>query len=117
MEDVDAIAEHRARIFEAMGQVPPKAFETLRAKSRERFLDFGWLAIPALGPNIIAGGAEFNSVRFCRTRSFGSSDENLPPPPAGDAITTEKRDYFDCWEANGWKRAARLISVANEPVW
>jgi GNAT superfamily N-acetyltransferase len=64
VEDADAIAKHRACMFDEMGEVPPEAFETLRAKSRERLLDLitrgeyiGWLAIPADGPNIIAGGA------------------------------------------------------------
>jgi len=63
-DDVGAIAEHRARMFEEMGQVPPGTFEILRAKSRERLRDFltrgeyiGWLAIPTQRPDIIAGGA------------------------------------------------------------
>ena len=63
-EDVDAIAKHRARMFEEMGQVPPEAFEILRAKSREGLRDLltrgeyiGWLAIPTRRPDIIAGGA------------------------------------------------------------
>jgi GNAT superfamily N-acetyltransferase len=63
-DDVDAIAEHRARMFDEMGEVPPEAFEILRAKSRERLHDLlnrgeyiGWLAIPAQRPDIIAGGA------------------------------------------------------------
>ena len=64
LEDVDAIAEHRARMFDEMGQVPPEAFEMLRAKSCERLRDLltrgeyiGWLAIPTQRPDIIAGGA------------------------------------------------------------
>jgi GNAT superfamily N-acetyltransferase len=64
LADVDAIAEHRARMFDEMGQVPPETFETLRAKSCERLRDFltrgeyvGWLAIPTQRPEIIAGGA------------------------------------------------------------
>jgi GNAT superfamily N-acetyltransferase len=63
-KDVDAIAEHRARMFDEMGEVPPGAFDILRAKSRERLHDFltsgkyvGWLATPAQRPDIIAGGA------------------------------------------------------------
>jgi GNAT superfamily N-acetyltransferase len=63
-DDVDAIAEHRARMFDEMGEVPPDAFEILRAKSRERLHDLlnrgeyiGWLAIPAQRPDLIAGGA------------------------------------------------------------
>jgi GNAT superfamily N-acetyltransferase len=64
LADVDAIAEHRARMFDEMGQVPSEAFETLRAKSRERLRVFlergeyvGWLAMPRQHPEIIAGGA------------------------------------------------------------
>lgn len=64
LADVDVIAEHRARMFDEMGQVPSDAFETLRAKSRKRLHDFlkrgeyvGWLAVPAQRPEIIAGGA------------------------------------------------------------
>ena len=62
--DVGAIAEHRARMFEEMGEVPAEAFEILRMKSRERLRDLltrgeyiGWLAVPARQPDIIAGGA------------------------------------------------------------
>ena len=62
--DAAVIAEHRARMFAEMGQVPPETFETLRVKSGERLRDLlqrgeyiGWLAIPAQGPDIIAGGA------------------------------------------------------------
>jgi GNAT superfamily N-acetyltransferase len=62
--DGDAIAEHRARMFDEMGQVRPGTFETLRAKSCERLRDLlkrgeyiGWLALPAQNPDIIAGGA------------------------------------------------------------
>ena len=64
LADIDAIAEHRARMFDEMGQVPPDAFEKLRAKSCERLRVFltrgeyiGWLAIPTQSPDIIAGGA------------------------------------------------------------
>jgi GNAT superfamily N-acetyltransferase len=63
-EDVEAIATHRARMFDEMGEVPPEAFEILRSKSCERLRDLlqqgeyiGWLAIPARNPDIIAGGA------------------------------------------------------------
>ena len=63
-EDADAIAEHRACMFDEMGEVPPGAFEILRAKSSERLRDLlargeyiGWLAIPTQRPDIIAGGA------------------------------------------------------------
>lgn len=63
-EDVEAIATHRARMFDEMGEVPPEAFEILRSKSCERLRDLltrgdyiGWLAIPTQHPEIIAGGA------------------------------------------------------------
>jgi GNAT superfamily N-acetyltransferase len=63
-DDVDAIAEHRARMFDEMGEVPPGTFEILRTKSRARLQDYlnrgeyvGWLAILAQRPEIIAGGA------------------------------------------------------------
>lgn len=64
MKDVEAIASHRARMFEEMGEVTPENFETLRAKSLDRLSDLmtrgeyvGWLASPAQHPEIIAGGA------------------------------------------------------------
>jgi GNAT superfamily N-acetyltransferase len=63
-EDADAIAEHRTRMFEEMGQVPLGVFEILRAKSSERLRDLltrgeyiGWLATPTQRPSVIAGGA------------------------------------------------------------
>jgi hypothetical protein len=75
-EDVDAIAEHRARMFDEIGQVPPDAFEILRAKSRERLRDLvirgeyiGWLAIPRSVQTSLRAGPGFNSARFCRIRS------------------------------------------------
>lgn len=62
--DVNAIAEHRARMFEEMGELSLGAFEILRAKSQERLGDLitrsqyiGWLAIPTQQPEMIAGGA------------------------------------------------------------
>jgi len=63
-EDVDAIAEHRARMFQEMGEVSPDTFEILRAKSRECLRDLltrgeyiGWLAVPTQHSEVIAGGA------------------------------------------------------------
>jgi GNAT superfamily N-acetyltransferase len=102
VEDVDAIAAHRARMFDEMGHVSPQALETLRAKSRERLLVLimrgeyiGWLATPAHGPNIIAGGA---GVQL---------REVLPHPLAradgGDKI------------AQG--RHAIILNVFTEPQW
>ena len=62
--DADAIAEHRARMFEEMGELSPDASKILRTKSQERLGDLiargqyiGWLAVPAQRPEIIAGGA------------------------------------------------------------
>ena len=97
-EDVDAIAEHRARMFQEMGQVSPEGFAILRAKSRERLRDFlargeyvGWLALPAQQPDIIAGGA---GVQL---------REVLPHPKEGDRIATG--------------RHAIIINVFTEPDW
>jgi GNAT superfamily N-acetyltransferase len=97
-EDVDALAEHRARMFQEMGEVSPDRFEILRAKSRERLRDFlardeyiGWLAVPAQQPDIIAGGA---GVQL---------REVLPHPKEGNKI------------AEG--RHAIIINVFTEPDW
>ena len=64
INDLDVIAEHRARMFDDMGDVAPGTFELLRAKSRERLREFlergdyiGWLATPAQQPEIIVAGA------------------------------------------------------------
>jgi len=63
-KDVDIIAEHRARMFDEMGEVPPNGFEVLRTKSRARLEELlnrgeyvGWLAIPISDPDTIVGGA------------------------------------------------------------
>jgi GNAT superfamily N-acetyltransferase len=63
-DDIDLIADHRARMFHEMSEIPPGMLEILRAKSRERLLDLlsrgeyiGWLAIPAQRPDTIAAGA------------------------------------------------------------
>jgi GNAT superfamily N-acetyltransferase len=102
MEDVNAIAEHRARMFDEMGQVPPEAFEVLRAKSCERLRDFltrgeyiGWLAIPQERPDIIAGGA-------------GVQLRNVLPHPLPGAN-----------EGNGIAegRHAIILNVFTEPQW
>ena len=97
-QDVDAIAEHRARMFEEMGEVAPDTFEILRAKSRERLRDLltrgeykGWLAISAQHPDIIAGGA---GVQLRKV---------LPHPKEGNKI------------AEG--RHAIIINVFTEPDW
>ena len=101
-DDVDAIAEHRARMFDEMGEVPPGAFELLRVKSRDRLQDFlkrgeyiGWLAIPAQRPDIIAGGA---GVQLRHVLPHPLSRTN-----AGNGI------------AEG--RHAIIINVFTEPQW
>ena len=101
-EDVDTIAEHRARMFDEMGEVPPDAFEILRAKSRERLHDLlnrgeyiGWLAIPAQRPDIIAGGA-------------GVQLRDVLPHPLSRANEGNKI-------AEG--RHAIIINVFTEPQW
>jgi GNAT superfamily N-acetyltransferase len=80
-EDANIIAEHRARMFDEMGEVPPGAFETLRAKSRERLSDLlargeyiGWLAIPPERPDIIAGGAGIH-LREVLPHPFSAADK------------------------------------------
>jgi GNAT superfamily N-acetyltransferase len=101
-EDVDTIAEHRARMFDEMGEVPPDAFEILRAKSRERLHDLlnrgeyiGWLAMPAQRPDIIAGGA-------------GVQLRDVLPHPLSRANDGNKI-------AEG--RHAIIINVFTEPQW
>jgi GNAT superfamily N-acetyltransferase len=102
LADVDAIAEHRTRMFDEMGQVPPDTFETLRAKSRERLRGFlergeyvGWLAMPRQHPEIIAGGA---GVQL---------REVLPHPlPRGNQ-----------WNGVAEGRHAIILNVFTEPDW
>jgi GNAT superfamily N-acetyltransferase len=100
--DADVIAEHRARMFDEMGQVQPGAFETLRAKSRERLRDLlqrgeyiGWLAIPTERPDVIAGGAGVQ----CR--------QVLPHPLL----------RANQWEGVADGRHAIIINVFTEPEW
>jgi GNAT superfamily N-acetyltransferase len=101
-DDADAIAEHRARMFDEMGEVTPDVFEILRAKSRERLQDLlnrgeyvGWLAIPAQRPDIIAGGA-------------GVQLREVLPHPLSSANKGNKI-------ADG--RHAIIINVFTEPQW
>ena len=101
-DDVDTIAEHRARMFEEMGELPPDAFEILRAKSCERLHDLltrgeyiGWLAIPAQRPDIIAGDA-------------GVQLREVLPHPFSRASEGNKI-------AEG--RHAIIINVFTEPQW
>jgi hypothetical protein len=64
MRDADAIAWHRARMFQDMGDVSGNAFEILRTKARarlEQWIDggdyIGWLATPADKPETVVDGA------------------------------------------------------------
>jgi GNAT superfamily N-acetyltransferase len=102
LADVDVICEHRARMFDEMGQVPPDAFETLRAKSCERLRDFltrgeyiGWLAIPTQSPDIIAGGA-------------GVQLREVLPHPVSRG---------NHWNGVAEGRHAIIINVFTEPEW
>jgi GNAT superfamily N-acetyltransferase len=102
LADVDAVAEHRTRMFDEMGQVPPDTFETLRTKSRERIHDLlergeyvGWLAMPKEHPEIIAGGA---GVQL---------REVLPHP-----LSRENQ-----WNGVAEGRHATIINVFTEPPW
>lgn len=62
--DAGVIARHRARMFQDMGQLPPAAFDPLRAAA-ERFLaealargDYvGWLLVPDAEPGRVVAGA------------------------------------------------------------
>jgi GNAT superfamily N-acetyltransferase len=96
--DAKAIAEHRARMFDEMGDLSLGAFETLRAKSQERLGNLinrgqyiGWLAAPAQQPEVIAGGA---GVQL---------REVLPHPKEGNKV------------AEG--RHAIILNVFTEPRW
>ena len=101
-DDVETIAEHRARMFDEMGDVAPGAFEIARVKSSERLQDLlnrgeyiGWLAIPAQRPDIIAGGAGVQ-LRHVLPHPLARASE-------GDGI------------AEG--RQAIIINVFTEPEW
>ena len=96
--DVDVIAQHRARMFEEMGELSLGAFEVLRTKSQERLGDLiprgqyiGWLAAPAQQPEIIAGGA---GVQL---------RDVLPHPKEGDKVSEG--------------RHAIILNVFTEPPW
>ena len=102
IEDLDIIAEHRARMFDEMGDVSPGTFETLRAKSKKCLPDLlnrgeyiGWLASPTERPEIISGGA---GVQLRKV---------LPhpvPPTNGEGRIADGRH-------------ATVINVFTEPAW
>jgi GNAT superfamily N-acetyltransferase len=100
--DVDVIAEHRARMFQEMGEVSPDTFEILRAKSQVSLGDLmtrgeyiGWLAVPTRQPDIVAGGA-------------GVQLRHVLPHPLPDAKEENKI-------AEG--RHAIILNVFTEPDW
>jgi GNAT superfamily N-acetyltransferase len=62
--DAAVIARHRARMFQDMGQLPPPAFELLRAAAEtalagalERGEYVGWLLTPEGEPGLVVAGA------------------------------------------------------------
>ena len=76
--DAETIAWHRARMFQDMGEVPPKLFETFRAKSRDRLHDalahgeyVGWLATPRMMQISSSAAPAFICTELCRTLSVG----------------------------------------------
>lgn len=100
--DAATIAEHRARMFDEMGQVFPESFETLRAKSCERLRALlrrgeyiGWLAIPIQYPDFIAGGA-------------GVQLREVLPHPLSRA---------NQWNGVAEGRHAIILNVFTEPRW
>jgi len=64
LSDVDTVADHRARMFQDMGEVPAEAFDDLRMKSRDRLQEMiargeyvGWLTVLTNDPQTVVGGA------------------------------------------------------------
>jgi len=62
--DLDLLSEHRARMFQDMGELPAEMFETFRSQSKEtlrgqveRNQYVGWLASPRDEPLKIVAGA------------------------------------------------------------
>lgn len=60
--DAEIIAEHRARMFADMGQLPPEMFATFRAAAAARLREMlgrgeyvGWLATPPHADTVIGG--------------------------------------------------------------
>ena len=102
IDDVGTIAEHRARMFDDMGDVVPGTFEILRAKSAKCLREFlnrgeyiGWLAAPAEQPEIVVGGA-------------GVQLRRVLPHPLSSA--KEAKNIAD-------GRHAIIINVFTEPEW
>ena len=102
LEDAEIIADHRARMFAEMGDVPSEAFTELRERSHGRLRELlrsgeyvGWLASPLHDPSTIAGGA---GVQLRRV---------LPHP-----LSLENQ-----WIGIAEGRHAIVINVFTEPEW
>src|SRR5436305_3454643 len=100
--DLELISWHRARMFQDMGELPPKLFESFRAQSRdslrqmfERENYFGWLATPEKEPKQIVAGA-------------GVQLREVPPHPLTNA--NGKIDIVS-------GRQAIIQNVYTEPEW
>lgn len=62
--DLEVISDHRARMFQDMGELPPEMFETFRTQSKETLRSMfehdqyvGWLVTPQDEPDKIVAGA------------------------------------------------------------
>jgi GNAT superfamily N-acetyltransferase len=98
VRDADAIAWHRARMFQDMGDVSGDAFEILRTKAQarlEQWIDsgdyIGWLATPADKPGTVVGGA-------------GVQLQPILPRPLNASTIGE-----------GWQ--GTIVNVFTEPQW
>jgi len=96
--DADAIAWHRARMFQDMGEVPRNLFDEFRAKSRDRLGDLltrgqyiGWLATPESAADKIVGGA-------------GVHLQRVLPHPLNQSALAEGRHGI-------------IVNVFTEPEW
>lgn len=100
--DAPIIARHRARMFEEMGQLPPEAFEPLRAVAEVYIAEaiargeyVGWLASPADAPGLVVAGAGVQRRRV------------LPHPvPAGGGRVRIAEGHH-----------AIVLNVYTEPEW
>jgi GNAT superfamily N-acetyltransferase len=102
VDDADTIADHRARMFHEMGDVPTEAVNELRAKSGARILEMimrdeylGWLAFVSTDPDVMVGGA-------------GVQLRGVLPHPLSEG---------DRWIGIANGRHATVINVFTEPAW